>query len=481
MSMKIFTLLFVLFFASLVPASGKSDKEYYNEKYRPQFHFSPEKNWMNDPNGLVYYDGEYHLFFQHNPKSTKWGYMHWGHAVSKDLIHWEHLPIALYPDDNSVDERHCTEWSGCAIVDENNVAGLQEGTEKTLLAFYTSWECGQRLAYSSDKGRTWKKYSGNPIIPYNDQDDARDPKVFWHNPSGKWVMVLYRRPGGSEEKQGISIYNSDNLFDWEFKSHQKGFHECPDLFEIPVEGEPDRTKWAMLGGNGAYYLGSFDGKEFKPETDLKTLDYGKNFYATQTWTNHPEGKIIQIAWMKGGEYPEMPFNGQMTFPCELSLRNTPDGAMIIRKPIEDIKLLHDKEFHKDNKNLMPGFGKNLLSGVKGKALHIIATFDVKTADSFGFYIRHSRKSTGTEIRYDVKKNLLHCLGGKSYVEPKNGKIKIEMLIDWSSVELFVNEGEVVMSSCFTPDEKADNLLLWNRGGELLVEDISIYELESVWK
>jgi sucrose-6-phosphate hydrolase SacC (GH32 family) len=478
--MKISPILFLALVLCFLLSSGKSDKDYYSEKYRPQFHFSPEKNWMNAPNGLVYYDGEYHLFFQHNPKLTECGFMHWGHAVSKDLIHWEHLPIALYPDENSTDEKHCTEWSGCAIVDENNVTGLQSGAEKTLIAFYTSYECGQRLAFSIDKGRTWEKYDGNSIIPYDDSDDARDPKVFWHKVSGKWVMVLYRRPGGSEEKQGVSIYNSDNLIDWEFKSHLEGFHECPDLFELADENEIGKAKWVILGGDGAYRLGSFNGEEFKPETDLKKLDYGKNFYATQTWSNHPEGKVIQIAWMKGAEYPEMPFNGQMSFPCELALKNTPEGQIITRNPIENIKLLYDNEFHKDAKNLMPGFNKNLLSSVKGKAFHIIASFDIKTADSFGFKIRHSRKSTGTEIRYDVKKNLLHCLGGKSYVEPKDGKLKLEILIDWSSVEIFVNDGETVMSSCFTPDEKSTGLLLWNRGGELMVEDIKIFELESAW-
>ena len=211
--MKYLTLILILFTLSFTTVPDKTDKKYYSEKYRPQYHFTPEKNWMNDPNGLVYYGGEYHLFYQYNPFGKEWGYMHWGHAVSKDLVRWEHLPIAITPDEDSKDKNHATAFSGCAVVDQNNTAGLQVGDEKTLLIFYTSFECGQRLAYSNDKGRTWKKYSKNPLIPF-EKDDARDPKVFFHQPSGNWVMALYRRPEGDEKKQGISIYTSKNLINW---------------------------------------------------------------------------------------------------------------------------------------------------------------------------------------------------------------------------------------------------------------------------
>jgi len=226
--MRYLLLILTLFSYAFTIAQVKTDKKYYEEKYRPQFHFTPEKNWMNDPNGLVYYGGEYHLFYQYNPNGKEWGYMHWGHAVSKDLIRWEHLPIAITPDEDSKDKNHATAFSGCAIVDEKNTAGLQQGDEKTLLIFYTSFECGQRLAYSNDKGRTWKKYDKNPLIPF-EKDDARDPKVFFHQPSGNWVMVLYRKPEGDEAKQGISIFTSKNLINWELQSHITGFYECPDL------------------------------------------------------------------------------------------------------------------------------------------------------------------------------------------------------------------------------------------------------------
>jgi fructan beta-fructosidase len=190
-------------------------KDYYDELYRPQFHFTPEENWHNDPNGLVYYKGEYHLFYQYNPFGNEWGYMHWGHAVSKDLVHWEHLPVALRPDEDSRDKVKCTAFSGSAIVDEKNLLGKQEGDEKTLVAFYTSQQCGQRIAYSTDRGRTWEKYEGNPVIPYDENDDARDPKVIWHEPSGKYVMVLYRKSSEEETSKGVSFYTSENLTGWE--------------------------------------------------------------------------------------------------------------------------------------------------------------------------------------------------------------------------------------------------------------------------
>jgi levanase/fructan beta-fructosidase len=478
--MRYLALLLVTLSLSFTSVPDKTDKKYYQEKYRPQYHFTPEKNWMNDPNGLVYYGGEYHLFYQYNPNGKEWGFMHWGHAVSKDLIRWEHLPVAINPDEDSKDKNHATAFSGSAVVDENNIAGLQQGEEKTLLVFYTSFECGQRLAYSNDKGRTWHKYAKNPLIPFV-KDDARDPKVFFHAPSGKWVMVLYRRPDGDEAQQGISVFTSLNLINWELQSHIAGYYECPDLFELPLDGDKGKSKWVLLGGSGEYRVGSFDGKQFSPETPMKTLDYGKNFYATQTWSNHPEGKVVQLAWMRGGEYPDMPFNGQMTFPCELSLRTTQSGPTLCRKPIEAIATLHGKnDLIKKEKNIIPGLQGNLVGGISGKILHIKAKFNPKTSDGFGFIVRNGKKEVGTEIRYDTNKKLLSCMGGQAVVEPKDGLLQFEILLDRSSIEIFVNDGEVVLSSCFTPAEEDDDLTLWTQGGELFVNEIQVYELKSAW-
>ena len=478
--MKYLTLILIALAFAVSGYAGKTEKKYYDEKYRPQYHFTPEKNWMNDPNGLVYYGGEYHLFYQYNPNGKEWGFMHWGHAISKDLIHWEHLPVAIMPDEDSKDKNHATAYSGCAIVDENNTAGLQKGTEKTLLIFYTSWECGQRLAYSNDKGRTWTKYGKNPIIPFA-KDDARDPKVFFHAPSGNWVMVLYRKPDGDEKTQGISIFTSKNLIDWDLQSHIAGFYECPDLFELPLDGDKGKAKWVLLGGSGEYKVGAFNGKTFTPETQKKILDYGKNFYATQTWSNQPEGKLIQLAWMKGGEFPEMPFNGQMTFPCELSLRTTKLGPTLCKKPVDAISALHEKSVIKKKKNIIPGLKGNIVSGVSGDAIHVKATLNPSSSDGFGFIIRNGKKEMGTEIRYDSNKKILECLGGRAIVEPKNGLVQFEILIDRSSIEIFANDGEVVLSSCFTPAENDKELTFWTQGGEVMVENMEAYELKTVWR
>jgi fructan beta-fructosidase len=478
--MRYLLLILTILAYSFTTLPDKTDKKYYTEQYRPQYHFSLEKNWMGNPNGLVYYSGEYHLFYQYNPNGNEPGYRHWGHAVSKDLIRWEHLPVAISPDEGSKDKIHATAFSGCAVVDEKNAAGLQQGDEKTLLIFYTSFGCGQRLAYSNDKGRTWKKYDKNPLIPF-EKDDASGPKVFFHQPSGNWVMALYRKPDGDEAKRGISIYTSRNLINWTFKSHIVGFYECPDLFELPLDGNKEKSKWVLWCGKGDYMIGSFDGEKFSPETTKKILDHGKNSYAAQTWSNHPEGKVIQIAWMKGGEFPEMPFNGQITFPCELSLRTTKSGPTLCKKPIEAIASLHDKELIKKDKNIIPGIKGNLIGGISGETIHIKAKFNPKNSDGFGFLIRNGKKELGTEIRYTSAKKMLDCMGGEAFVEPKDGIIQLEILIDRASVEIFANDGEVVLSSCFVPTKGNDELTLWTQGGELFVRELEAYELKSAWK
>lgn len=474
-----FSFLLIFIFLSV---SAKKVEKVYDELYRPQFHFSPEKNWMSDPNGLVYYDGEYHLFYQYNPNGKEWGYMHWGHAVSADLVHWENLPIALYPDNESKDKEECTAFSGSGIVDYNNVTGLQSGNEKTILLFYTSQKCGQRMAYSNDRGRTWKKYEKNPIIPFDATDDARDPKVFWYEPGKHFVMVIYRKPNGEDRQKGVSFYTSKDLINWEFKSHTAGFFECPDMVELSVNRREDDKKWVLFDGDGTYLIGSFDGEKFTPQSPKMRSDFGRNYYATQTWSGIPnsDGRTIQIAWMKGSTLTDMPFNGQMGFPCEISLKKYNDGLQLIRKPIKEIETLHEKGESWENKNLIPGINKNILSGIKGDCFHIIGTFKIKTADSFGLYLRLDKDKNGAEILFDARDNTLTFIGSTVKIEPVDGSIKLEVLVDRSSVEIFANDGKTVISSYFSPKENAQGLYLNNTGGELLVEKLNVYPLKSIW-
>ena len=480
--MKYILFVHVFFIATFFSSANKPVK-IFDELYRPQFHFTPEKNWMNDPNGLVYYKGEYHLFYQHNPFGKKWGYMHWGHAISTDLVHWEHLPVALFPDNDSKDSIECTEFSGSGLVDQDNLTGLQSGEEKTLLLFYTSQKCGQRLAFSNDKGRTWKKYDKNPILAFDETDDARDPKVFWHQASRQYVMVLYRKPNNDDKQKGISFYTSKNLINWEFKNHLPGFFECPDLVELSVNRRTDDKKWVLFDGDGSYLIGTFNGEKFVAESPKIKGDFGQNYYATQTWSNIPEtdGRTIQIAWMKGGEFPKMAFKGQMTFPCELSLKKFTEGIRLVRKPLKEIENLHQKGEVWVNKNLIPGINKNITRGIKNDCLHIIGSFKIKSADSFGFVVRLDKKQNGTEIMYNTQAKTLTCLDKSAILEPVDGIIKLEILLDRSSIEIFANDGKVVMSSCFLPGDKANGLYLFNTGGELLVEKLEVYPMKSIWQ
>lgn len=475
--------VFILTILITFNALAKKPERVFDELYRPQFHFTPEKNWMNDPNGLVYYDGEYHLFYQHNPFGNEWGYCHWGHAVSTDLVHWKHLPVALTPDQDSKDKVNCTAFSGSGIVDLNNVTGLQKGNEKTILLFYTSQNCGQRMAYSNDKGRTWIKYEKNPVIPYDPTDDARDPKVFWHEASKQFVMALYRKPQNDNKQKGVSFYTSNNLTDWKFQSHIVGFYECPDLVELPINRREDDKKWVLFDGDGSYLIGSFDGQKFTPESPKIKSDFGKNYYATQTWSNIPskDGRTIQIAWMNNGEFPGMPFNGQMSFPCELSLKKFGEGIKLVRKPIKEIELLHSKGEIWENKNLIPGMNKNLTKGIKGDCFHIIGKFKIKTADTFGFIVRLDKANNGTEIVYTTKTKTLNCLDKSIVIEPIDGMIKLDILVDRSSIEIFANDGKAVMSSCFTPSEDGNGLYFFNTGGELEIEKMEIYPVKSIWQ
>ena len=475
------TLLAVLLAIMLI--SLKSDNNYYNEIHRPQFHFTPEKNWQSDPNGLVFYNGSYNMFFQHNPNGNEWGFMHWGHTTSTDLVHWEHLPIALYPDEFSTDKEECTAFSGSAIVDEHNLLEKQIGDEKTLVAFYTSKSCGQRIAYSTDKGIKWEKLKGNPIIPYDEKDDARDPKVVWHEPTQKWVMVLYRKLSEDDKSKGVSFYTSTNLIDWVWKSHIHGFYECPDLIKLQVTNRPNEIKWILFDGDGSHLIGDFDGETFTPQSAKMKGDYGKNYYATQTWSNIPEddGRTIQIAWMRGGKFPNMPFNGQMTFPSELSLTKLNTGYKLIRKPVAEINSLHGKHYSWENKILIPGIDENKVKKVKGDCLHIIAELDIKSSDNFGFMLRHDKKRPGVEVLYNVKRGTLSVLGSTVPLMPIDNKIKLEILLDRTSVEIYANDGQAVVSNCFIPNEGVDGVVLYTNGGELGVLKLDVYKMNSAWR
>lgn len=447
---------------------GKADaavtNKLYTEKYRPQFHFTAKTNWLNDPNGLVYYQGRYHLFFQHNPSGIDWGNMTWGHAVSPDLVHWTQVDNAILPD------RLGTIFSGSAVVDWDNTSGFGTGREKPLIAFYTaaggsSEESKGRpftqcIAYSTDAGDTWTKYARNPVVPHI-AGANRDPKVIRYG--SKWIMVLYIDGDMFALFESKDTRSWNKIQDFRFPGHD----ECPDFFPLKVDG---KTKWILMSANGDYYIGAFDGKQFAPESGPHTGDFGANYYAVQTWSDAPDGRRIQIAWMRGGQYPGMPFNQQMNFPTELKLRSFPEGLRICRLPVREIESLREKEYAFKDKALEPG--KNLLAGISGDLFDISAEIDLK--DASGVTI----KTLGEAISYSTKDGKLTCLGRTTDLPPVNGRIKLRILVDRTSIEVFGNDGKVVMTSCFLPKVEEAELSMEAQGGQARVVSAKVYKLKS---
>lgn len=444
--------------------------EFYREEYRPQFHFTAKENWLNDPNGLVYYKNEYHLFFQHNPKGLDWGPNTWGHAISTDLIHWQQIEHAIEPDE------YGWIWSGSCTVDWKNTSGFKTGNEEVLIAIYTTGgygeprnPCVQSIAYSNDKGRTWIKYSKNPVLKHIVADN-RDPKVIWHEPTNRWIMSLYL------DGNDYALFSSTDLKKWKGEStiHLTNASECPDLFKLPVDGDIKNTKWVFWGANGNYLIGEFDGKRFNPESKVLKADLGKNFYAAQTWNDIPEsdGRTIQIAWMAGGKYPNMPFNQQMSFPCELILKTTPQGIRLYRKPIDEIRLLYKKEYKWNDTVLKPNM--DILSGISGELYDIETEIEVIKAEEIEFILR------GEKISYSTAESKISLFDMSALMPINKNRIKLRIILDRNSIEIFGNDGQVSISSCFLPDLNDQRLDLRVNGGEARIVNMKIYELNSAW-
>lgn len=445
----------------------------YSGKFRPQFHFSARSNWLNDPNGLVFYKGEYHLFFQHNPGGINWGDMHWGHAVSPDLVHWQELPIALAPDENG------TNFSGSAVVDWNNTAGLQSGEEKTLIALYTAApdekngkgkKFSQCLVYSNDRGRTWKKYDKNPVIP-NIIGSNRDPRVFWHEPSKKWVVALYK------DRSDFAFFGSPDLKQWTHLSDLTvpGSSECPEFFQLPLTDGQGEPRWVFYAGNGNYELGRFDGTRFFPATPPLKQDWGKNFYASQTYSDIPaaDGRRIQIGWMRDGKYPGMAFNQQMSFPCELTLRQVPgEGVRLCRLPVREIERLRAGEHSWNDLALTPGASP--IGNAGGALLDVRAEFEVGQAREVGLIV------CGEKIAYAAQEGRLSCLGTTAPLKAEGGRVRIQVLADRASLEVFGGRGQAALSNCFLPRDGARGVEVYATGGAARLVSLKVYDLKSAW-
>ncbi|MCH7398454.1 glycoside hydrolase family 32 protein [Belliella sp. DSM 107340] len=506
--MKIYDFKIILFFVFILinscgPSTKNKDSEedakeisQFEEPFRPQFHFTPPTNWMNDPNGMVYYEGEYHLFYQHHPDGNTWGPMHWGHAISTDLIHWDHQPIAIFPDE------HGTIFSGSAVADINNTSGLGTKENPPLVAIYTYHDAEaeksgsvdfqtQGIAFSIDKGRTWEKYSQNPVLKNPGIKDFRDPKVDWFeegNGNGKWVMSL-------AVKDKISFYSSTNLLDWNHESDFQpswgaygGVWECPDLFVL--KDKEGNDKWVLFvsinpgGPNGGsatqYFLGDFDGSTFTSEgEEVKWLDYGADNYAGVTWSNVPkqDGRRLFIGWMSNWLYanlvPTEVWRSANTIPRSLELFRSGENQYIASRPIEEIKKLRLESKEVEGELI------DLNSELMEIELDIVGVdFEFELSNQEGEKV--ILRKEGDNLSFDRSLSGLTDFNKefeKIHTAPDLGlELKnLQVFVDKSSIEFFFNEGELVLTEIIFPENPYTQLKTKGFG-----EVKEIHVLKSIW-
>ncbi|UBM59090.1 glycoside hydrolase family 32 protein [Marinilongibacter aquaticus] len=476
--MKQIALFFLAASALWSCQSSEEKSESLKEPYRPAIHFSPETGWTNDPNGLVYYAGEYHLFFQHYPDSTVWGPMHWGHAVSTDLVHWEELPIALYPDSLG--------WifSGSAVMDLENTSGLGSKENPAMVAIYTyhnspKEQTGandfqyQGLAYSLDKGRSWEKYTENPVLPNPGIRDFRDPKVSWFEEFQKWIMIL-------AVQDHVEIYSSTNLTAWQKESEfgkTQGAHggvwECPDLMAFDLEGQ---KKYVMLvsvnpgGPNGGsatqYFVGDFDGHAFDPNSnETRWVDYGKDNYAGVTFSNSPDQRKVFIGWLNNWQYanqiPTGQWRGAMTIPRELTLRKDGENFELYNYPVSEFESLQGETSALQAESIREE--KILTSTLTPPAeIKLRLGFADETSPLFEIVLSNDLGEKvvlhfdGEQLVLDNTQNGWddpnHQFAVKSTApfSIENGTLSLDLVLDRASMEVFADAGKRVLTSQYFP-------------------------------
>jgi fructan beta-fructosidase len=475
------------------------------DEHRPQIHFSPRKGWMNDPNGMVYYKGTWHLFFQHYPEGIKWGPMHWGHATSKDLVSWEEKPIALFPDSLGYI------FSGSVVVDEKNTSGFGKKGDAPLVAIFTHHDPKkeklktndhqyQSLAYSTDNGNTWKKYEGNPVLKNPGIQDFRDPKVMWHEESNKWIMTL-------ATKDCISFYSSADLKSWTKESEfgktvgaHGGVWECPDLFPLEHNG---RKVWVLIvninpggpnGGSGTqYFTGKFDGKTFTAaSTNTKWADFGPDEYAGVTWSNTGNRKIF-LGWMSNWQYaekvPTVRWRSAMTLPRELGLKEVEGELYLTSLPVAELEKMQGRGIDKLQnkpvilKNIQVKGPYDLTTNLKNNKALIKLEFSTTEAKQFSVLLS-DYKGDELVVGYDRIANQFYIdrrRSGKTNFDPafdrifqsprisRDPSIKIMLIYDVASVELFADDGLNVMTATFFPNENMSKLSMNSRDGITMKE------------
>jgi len=450
----------------------RGGEDLYREPLRGQFHFSSRRGWNNDPNGLVYFNGEYHLFYQHNPYGWSWGNMHWGHAVSRDLVHWEELGDVLMPDALG------PMFSGSAVVDWDNTSGLGRDGKPPLVLIYTAAgdPTVQCIASSLD-GRTFTKYPGNPVLKQITGGN-RDPKVMWHAPTRKWVMVLYvTLPEG---RHTVHFFTSPNLRDWSLASVTEGvggsnyLYECPDFFELAVDGDPARKKWVLLGANSEYAVGSFDGTEFRPERVRLPGHRGRGFYAAQTFSDIPasDGRRIMIGWFQT-ETRGMPFNQSMTVPLELGLAGTPGGPRLTFAPVRELQRLRARTHDVGSPVVHPG-GANPLGSIRAELVELRAEFEADAGAAVTFNVR------GAEVVFEAQTGEWVVNGHRVPASRRAGRQTLTVLCDRTGLEVFGDGGLAYTPMPFQPAAENRSLGVSARGGSGRFGRLEVHELRSAW-
>lgn len=480
----------------------------YTESFRPQFHFSPPTHWMNDPNGLVYHQGVYHLFYQYYPEDIVWGPMHWGHAVSKDMITWEHKPIALYPDDLGLI------FSGSAVVDVTNSSGFGTLENPPLVAIFTyhlmaGEKAGRKdfqtqgIAYSLDNGDTWVKYEGNPVIGNKDIKDFRDPKVFWHEDSEQWILTLV---AGDHAK----FYSSSNLKEWKLISEfgkDKGDHggvwECPDLFKLKVEGT-DEEKWVLLvsinpgapnGGSGTqYFVGEFDGTTFTTQqTETKWIDLGRDNYAGVTYNNTPNNERIFIGWMSNWDYarttPTEVWRSAMTLPRTISLHKDETGYFIKNYPLEELSTISSEAYVQETfiGSQFELSNQNFNASEISFKINLVETFELTFSNSLDEKIVFKMLPARGELHFnrtqsghtDFDEKFAPGIQKQVY-NVENEYVEIRMILDASSIEIFVDGGRYVFTNQIFPQSPYTNLSIRSWSNTMSIRDFKMNKLTSIW-
>ena len=503
-------------------AEYRQSTDYLNEPLRPQAHFTPEINWMNDPNGLVFHDGEYHLFYQYNPAGNSWGHMSWGHAVSTDLTHWEHLPLAIPEEDGIM------AFSGCCVVDHRNTSGFGTDQRPPMVAVYTGHGRGkqvQNLAHSNDNGRTWTKYAGNPVLDINNPN-FRDPRVFWHAATNRWVMVV-----SLANEKVLVFYGSNDLKNWKELSRfgpagtkNKSNWECPDLFELPVENEAGEKLWVLEvdmgsgsvagGSGGEYFVGHFDGTTFTAVQDAKWVDYGRDFYAPVSWSDIPEsdGRRIWLGWFNNWEtclVPTSPWRSCMSVPRTLTLRRTsalrqqrsePDTTRadytLIQRPVQEFYQLSERTILlKTDSAAWPPVAVTRPGELTDMNFILEATLKPGRARSCGIRIRTGNDEY-TEIGYDREPGVVYVDRRKSGnvdfhpafagrhnapVSLISGATMLTIIVDRSTIEVFINDGEAVISDRIFPNSRTPVIEVFAGDETAKVTNTKLHLLKSIWK